>query len=84
MVTVSEIKKSILASLWFMFLTFPILVIRVNTIDNVIEWRWGRMAMVGVGSFVLSFLWRYMIQRRQTRSKQVAEGVRQTKTLVLV
>jgi len=82
MVTVSEIKKSILASLWFMFLTFPILVIRVNTIDNVIEWRWGRMAMVGVGSFVLSFLWRYMIQRRQTRSKQVAEGVRQTKPLV--
>jgi branched-chain amino acid transport system permease protein len=32
MFSFSEIKKSILVALWFMFLTFPIMVIRVNTI----------------------------------------------------
>ena len=65
MFTFEEIKKSFLTSLWFMFLTFPIMVIRVNTIHNVVEWRWERMAMVGVGSFFLSFVWRYLIKKKE-------------------
>ena len=43
----NELKKSILVSLWFMFLTFPIMVIRVNTVDNVVVWRWENMALIG-------------------------------------
>ena len=39
----NELKKSLLASLWFMFLTFPIMVIRVNTVENIIEWRWANL-----------------------------------------
>jgi len=61
----NEIKKSFLISLWFMFLTFPIMVIRVNTVHNVVEWRWLNMAFVGIGSFVLSMLWRYMINQKK-------------------
>ena len=52
-----------------MFLTFPIMVIRVNTIDNIVEWRWERMFMVGIGSFVLSFLWRYLLKRKELGKK---------------
>jgi branched-chain amino acid transport system permease protein len=63
--TFEEIKKSFLASIWFMFLTFPIMVIRVNTIDNIVEWRWERMFLVGIGSFFLSFLWRFLIKRKE-------------------
>ena len=40
------------------------MVIRVNTIYKTVEWRWDRMAMVGVGSFLLSFIWRYLIRRQ--------------------
>jgi branched-chain amino acid transport system permease protein len=40
MLSIGEIKKALLTSLWFMFLTFPIMVIRVNTIYKTIEWRW--------------------------------------------
>jgi branched-chain amino acid transport system permease protein len=53
-------KQSVVVSLWFMFLTFPIMVIRVNTIENIIEWRWMNMIYVGAGSFILSFVWRYL------------------------
>jgi branched-chain amino acid transport system permease protein len=53
-------KQSVVVSSWFMFLTFPIMVIRVNTIENIIEWRWMNMIYVGAGSFILSFLWRYL------------------------
>ncbi len=68
--TLDEIKKSFLVSLWFMFLTFPIMVIRVNTVENIIVWRWENMAFIGVGSFFLSFLWRYLIRRKELGKKQ--------------
>jgi branched-chain amino acid transport system permease protein len=57
------LKQSVVVSLWFMFLTFPIMVVRVNTIENVIEWRWLNMIYVGAGSFILSFVWRYLSGR---------------------
>ena len=74
MFTFEEIKKSFLTSLWFMFLTFPIMVIRVNTIHNVIEWRWERMGMVGLGSFFLSFVWRYLIKKKEAGIKKAEAG----------
>ena len=58
------IKKSFFVSLWFMLLTFPIMVIRVNTIENVVEWRWANLIWIGVGSFVLSLLWQYTLTRQ--------------------
>ncbi len=62
---VNELKKSLFVSLWFMFLTFPIMVIRVNTVENIIQWRWANLFAVGIGSFVLSALWRYLIRRKE-------------------
>ncbi len=60
-----QIKKAVLVSAWFMFLTFPIMVIRVNPIENILEWRWKNMVMVGVGSFFLSFVWHHLMRRRE-------------------
>ena len=53
-----------------MFLTFPIMVIKVNTIEKTIEWRWWRMAGVGLAIFVLSFVWRYLIRRKEAGKKK--------------
>ena len=60
----SELKKSVLAGVWFMILTFPLAVVRVNTFDHTVEWRWMNMAWVGGGAFVLSFVWRYYSDRK--------------------
>jgi branched-chain amino acid transport system permease protein len=65
-----ELKKSFLVCIWFMFLTFPIMVIKVNTIYRTVEWRWGRMFAVGIGAFLLSFVWRYMIRRKEAGIKR--------------
>lgn len=81
MVTLDELKKSLLASIWFMFLTFPIMVIRVNTVENEIEWRWKNLLIMGVGSFLLSFVWRYMIKRKEMGIKQADEGLEKKKSL---
>jgi len=78
----SEIKKSFLVALWFMFLTFPIMVIRVNTIYKTIEWRWGRMFLVGIGAFFLSFLWRYLHKRKEEGKKKAEAEELETLPLV--
>ena len=74
MFSLNEIKKSVLIALWFMFLTFPIMVIKVNTIYKTVEWRWERILMVGVGAFVLSFVWRFLIKRKEAGIKKADIG----------
>jgi branched-chain amino acid transport system permease protein len=74
LIKIEEIKKSFFVSLWFMFLTFPIMVIRVNTVENIIQWRWERMILIGVGIFILSFVWRYLIKRKELGIKKAEAG----------
>lgn len=78
----SELKKSLVVAVWFMFLTFPIMVIRVNTIEKIIEWRWRNMVFIGVGSFFLSFFWRYLLERKE-KQKEGKQGGRSWGTLIL-
>jgi branched-chain amino acid transport system permease protein len=75
---IQEIKKSFFISLWFMVLTFPLMVIKVNTIENVINWRWSRLIFIGVGIFVISLLWNYFMKRRDLGVK------RDSKVLALI
>ncbi|TYT74742.1 ABC transporter permease subunit [Desulfobotulus mexicanus] len=70
MFSLQEIKKSSIAAIWFMFLTFPIMVIRVNPLQRTIEWRWDNMLYVGIGIFALSFLWREMLRRKEMGLKK--------------
>jgi len=61
-----EIKRTALVALWFMFLTFPILVIKVNTITQTIDWRWNTMIFLGIGTFVGGLVWRWALARRKS------------------
>ncbi len=64
-----KLKKSLFVALWFAVLTFPIMVIRVNTIEKTVVWRWGNLFMVLIGSYVISFIWNYAIERRERGEK---------------
>ncbi len=57
------IVKAFLVSLWFMALTFPLLVIRVNTLDGSVSLRWNNMLFIGAASFVLALLWHWSFTR---------------------
>jgi len=63
----AHLKRSIGISLWFMFLTLPLMVVRVNTINNEIEWRWSNMLWVGLCSFALAWFWHFSTERRANR-----------------
>jgi len=77
-------KQSILVSIWFVFLTFPLMAVRVNTADRIVEWRWMNMLWVAVVSFVLSYAWRYMLARKQARNKSEESGQQQGRVQVLL
>ena len=77
-----EIKKSLIVSVWFMFLTFPIMVIRVNTVENIVEWRWKSLWFIGIGAFLLSFVWRYLIRLKEAGRKETEAGMVRRKSLV--
>jgi len=74
MFNLQEIKRSFFISLWFVFLTFPIMVIRVNSIEKTVQWRWMNVIYVLIGSFILSFVFRYMLQRKETSSSEEKEN----------
>ncbi len=66
-----NLQNSVLIALWFMFLTFPIMVVKVNTIDNIVEWRWANLFYVGVGAFIFSFIWRESLKRKRFKSRKL-------------
>jgi branched-chain amino acid transport system permease protein len=69
-----KLKQSFFISLWFVFLTFPLMVIRVNTIEKVVVWRWRNLFYVALGSFIISLVWQYFLARRAVRPLTSAAG----------
>ena len=81
MFNIKEIRKSILVALWIMVLTFPIMVIRVNTIANTIEWRWNNLIFVGVFALVISHVWRFLLEKQPLRSRRRVKGNADTRSI---
>jgi len=68
----NAITSALGIALWFVFLALPLLAVRVDTLNNVVEWRWGNLLWVGAGVFALTLLWRFAAARWQRRSAQTA------------
>lgn len=69
----SELKRSATIALWFILLTFPVMVIQVNTIEHVVVWRWLNIAGIGAGAFILSFFWQIYLRKRTTSQQTAPE-----------
>lgn len=67
---VENIKRSLMVSCWFVFLTFPLMVVKVNTLKNFVEWRWINMLWVAIGAFFLSFIWRWALAQKKLKNAQ--------------
>ncbi len=80
MIAFKDIRNAIGIGLWFMFLTFPLLVIKVNPADNTVIWRWHNMLLVGVSSFVAYLVSRIVLRRRDARQERIRLGSEQITT----
>ncbi len=68
------VKRSALLAMWFILLTFPVMVVRVNTVTGVVQWRWSNLVLVGLGSFVISLVWNWALARTAGRGGEAAEA----------
>ncbi|MEJ1296385.1 MAG: branched-chain amino acid ABC transporter permease [Candidatus Sedimenticola sp. (ex Thyasira tokunagai)] len=74
MTSFSELKKSLIVSLWFSFLTFPIMVIKADPIEKTVIWRWENLFFVAIGSFTLSMLGKiFFAQHERRRARRAAD-----------
>lgn len=58
--------KALAISCWFMILTCPILVMKIDNIHHTIIWRWENMLCIGIAAFLLTLFWHWSFTRRET------------------
>jgi len=73
---ISEIRKSIIAAIWFSVLSFPLVALKVDYLEKSIHLRWDNLAIIAVGTFFISYVWRYFLQRvEKSRQEEVSGGI---------
>ncbi len=82
MFPLKDLKRSLLVSLWFALLTFPLMVIQVDPIERVVNWRWHNMFFVAMGSFVISVVSKvFFAQKEQQLARKRDAGDEVSETL---
>jgi branched-chain amino acid transport system permease protein len=81
MISLKDIGNGILVALWFMFLTFPLLVIKINPLENTVLWRWGNMVAIGACSFFFYLVSRVFIAYRAHRRERIRLGLIQERNI---
>ena len=82
MFSYKEIKKTALISLWFVFLTFPIMVIKVDPIERIVRWRWENALYVGVGIFLVRLLIEFLKEKNNRRQAAKTEEEKESPSIV--
>ena len=67
-----ELKKGLLISLWFVFLTFPVMVIKVDPIARTVVWRWENGLYMAIGTFLVYYLVQFLIKKKENRKEKNA------------
>jgi len=65
-----HLKKAFLVAFWFCFLTFPIMVIKVNPYEKTVVWRWQNMFYVALASFFLYLLSRAFLDWKTVQEEK--------------
>jgi branched-chain amino acid transport system permease protein len=69
MVSLKELKKGFFTSLWFVFLTFPIVVIKADPFEKTVIWRWHNALYMAIGTFSVYLLIKYYQYRKENKTQ---------------
>lgn len=59
-----KLAKAIFTACWFMLLTFPVMGIKLNLLENKVDWRLDRLLYLGIAIFFLTLLWNWCFARK--------------------
>ncbi len=74
-VTLKDIKRALLVSCWFVFLTFPIMVIKVNPIEKTVIWRWENMFWVAMATFISYLTMKIFQAKKLEKLEKIKKGL---------
>jgi len=81
MILVKELKKALGVALWFVFLTFPIMVIKVDPIERIIRYRWENAVYVAAVTF-LTYLIMSFLKMRKLRITTDKKEVKKSQNII--
>jgi branched-chain amino acid transport system permease protein len=58
-------KDGIIFAVWLVVITFPLMVIKVNTIKDTVEWRWLNALWVLLSGYAGYIVWMYALHRKE-------------------
>lgn len=61
-------KDGIVFAVWLAVITFPLMVIKVNTIKDTVEWRWLNALWVFLSGYAGYIIWMYALHRKEMGS----------------
>ena len=64
-----ELKKGALISLWFVFLTFPVMVIKVDPIARTVAWRWMNALYMAIGTFIVYYIAQFFLRKKENQKE---------------
>jgi len=70
MISCRDLTNALVVALWFVFLTFPIMVIKISPLDQTVSWRWHNMLYVAAAGFLCSLASRFFLARKLSRQKK--------------
>ena len=73
MFTLKEIQRCFYIAIWFVFLTFPLVVIKIDPLERIIQWRWMNMFYIAIGSFFMAIIFRFFMQKKGRTGTETKE-----------
>ena len=77
-----EIKNGLLVSLWFVFLTFPLMVVKVDPVERIVSWRWENSIYVAIGTFVIYCVVKIIMQHRTGNAAVEKEAEQEKESII--
>lgn len=62
----SQTLKAFFTACWFMALVFPVMGIRLNLVENRVEWMFQRVLLLGCAAFFLALIWNWCFARKKS------------------
>lgn len=60
----AKLGKVFFTALWFMVLTLPVMGIKLNLLENRVDWRFDRLLYLGLAVFFLALIWNWCFERK--------------------
>jgi branched-chain amino acid transport system permease protein len=83
MISRHDCRQAVLTGLWFMFLTFPLVVIKVNPTEHLVQWRWTNALWIGGTSFLVALAIRFLRALRLSHQERIRHTMEAKRQLLL-